>query len=207
MQPPQSRISTATISRWMGCDAVLGGLCVFSIITDGTSTVWTEGQEVKRKKSDQAQYVGIFWLVNGKLVIDSTPLNKAEPYGDHRDHPRSHIDVWEQFQRLGKAPRESEYEEFPRGRVIYDSASGTFTLFADRCILERKDRIKKGVSGVPTPFHNFRFARYSSGISKTETRFRTFGKSPFFVKLAALCNKLLRNDIDCLYIVLRAAIF
>jgi hypothetical protein len=47
---------------------------------------------VKRKKSDQAQYVGIFWLVNGKMVIDSTPLSEAEPYGDHRDHPRSHID-------------------------------------------------------------------------------------------------------------------
>jgi hypothetical protein len=74
-------------------------------------------------------------------VIDSTPLNEAEPYRDHRDHPRSHIDVWEQLQRIGKAPRESEYEEFPRGRVIYDSASATFTLFTDKCILERKDLI------------------------------------------------------------------
>ena len=96
---------------------------------------------MKRKKTDQAQYVGIFWLVHGKLLLDSTLLSEAAPYGDHRDHPRSHIDVWEQFQRLGKAPRESEYEEFPRGRVIYDSASATFTLFADKCILERKDLI------------------------------------------------------------------
>jgi hypothetical protein len=111
---------------------------------------------VKRKKSDQAQYVGIFWLVHGKLLFDSTLLSEAEPYGDHRDHPRSHIDVWEQFQRLGKAPRESEYEEFPRGRVIYDSASATFTLFADRCILERKDLIAQITKELHLP-HKTKF--------------------------------------------------
>jgi hypothetical protein len=27
--------------------------------------------------------LGIFWLVNGNLLIDSTPLSKAERYGDH----------------------------------------------------------------------------------------------------------------------------
>jgi hypothetical protein len=96
---------------------------------------------VKRKKSDQAQYVGIFWLVHGKLVIDSTPLREAEPYGDSLTHPRSHIDVWAQFQRIGKVPPESEYEEYPRGRVMHHPKSGEFTILTDPCILARKDLI------------------------------------------------------------------
>ena len=84
---------------------------------------------------------GIFWLVSGKLVIDSTSLDQAESYGDHVTHPRSHIDVWTQFQRIGKVPHESEYEEFPRGRVMHHPASGEFTILADKCITDRKELV------------------------------------------------------------------
>jgi hypothetical protein len=38
--------------------------------------------------------VGIFWLVGGSLIIDSTPLSEAEQYGDHLTQPRSHLEVW-----------------------------------------------------------------------------------------------------------------
>jgi hypothetical protein len=94
-----------------------------------------------KKKSNETPHVGIFWLVAGKLIIDSTPLNEAEPYGDRVTHPRSHIDVWEQFQQVGKAPRESEYEEYPRGRVMHHPKSGEYTILADKCILDRKELI------------------------------------------------------------------
>jgi hypothetical protein len=32
--------------------------------------------------SVQKQMVGIFWLVDGRLIIDASPLSEAEPYGD-----------------------------------------------------------------------------------------------------------------------------
>jgi hypothetical protein len=35
------------------------------------------------KRRKKPPYVGIFWLVDGKLVVDSVPLSEAEPYGDH----------------------------------------------------------------------------------------------------------------------------
>jgi hypothetical protein len=87
--------------------------------------------------------VGIFWLVKNRLLIDSSPLDQAEPYGEHLTHPRSHIDVWTQFQRIGKVPHESEYEEFPRGRVMHHLASGEFTILADKCILDRKELVSE----------------------------------------------------------------
>jgi hypothetical protein len=85
--------------------------------------------------------MGIFWLVDNRLIIDSSPIDQAEPYGDHVTHPQSHIDVWQHFQRLGKVTPESEYEEYPRGRVMHHPASGEFTILADPCILARKDLI------------------------------------------------------------------
>jgi hypothetical protein len=92
--------------------------------------------------------LGIFWLVDGKLLIDDVPLSECEQYGDHLNHPGSHIRVWEHWQKVGKVPAETEYEEYARGRVICDMKTKRFTLLADKCILKRKDliaEIKKGL--------------------------------------------------------------
>jgi hypothetical protein len=109
-----------------------------------------EGKQMRKQESHEP-CVGIFWFFRGKLVIDSSTLKEAEPYGDHLTHPRSHIDVWQQFQQVGKVPRESEYEEYPRGRVMHHPASGEFMILADKCILDHKDLIAqiKGALRLP----------------------------------------------------------
>jgi hypothetical protein len=96
-------------------------------------------------------HVGIFWLVGGKLLINSTPLNAAEAYGDHLTHPRGHDEVWEQFQQSGTAPPEMEYEESPRGRVMFNKKTQRFTMLADRCILRDKSVVSKIVSEMNLP--------------------------------------------------------
>lgn len=90
-----------------------------------------------RRKAPEPQ-VGIFWLVNGKLVMDSTALSLAEEYGTFKVHPGDHCSVWEKLKRGGAAPAEVEYEECPRGRVMYDTTARRFQLLADKCILKDK---------------------------------------------------------------------
>jgi hypothetical protein len=99
----------------------------------------------KRKTSTRATEprVGIFWLVDGKTLIDSTSLSEAAPYGDHLTHPRGHIDVWEQWRLSGLVSQEMEYEEPPRGRVIYHTKTRRFTFLADRCILRDKNVVRR----------------------------------------------------------------
>ena len=89
---------------------------------------------------------GIFWGIRvGKgrvLVTDATVLSHAEAYGADLTHPRGHYDVWEAWQRLGVAglllyglPAEiadSEYEDHPRGRIVYDTQTERFILYADQ---------------------------------------------------------------------------
>lgn len=82
--------------------------------------------------------VGIFWLLGEKLVFDTCPLSQAEHYGDIRIHSRNHISVWEQLRSAKAVPPELEYEEPPRGRVMYDVKKGRFSILADRCILRRR---------------------------------------------------------------------
>ena len=87
--------------------------------------------------------LGVFWLVDGKLLIESAPLSECEQYGDQLNYPGSHIRVWERWQEFGKVPAETEYEEYARGRAMYSPSTNTFTLLADRCILKRKELIAK----------------------------------------------------------------
>ena len=81
--------------------------------------------------------VGIFWLLGSRLFVQCIPLDRAEKYGNCLSNPVSHIDHWAVLQTNGEVPRDVEYEQPPRGRVVYDRSRDRFVLLADRCILKR----------------------------------------------------------------------
>jgi hypothetical protein len=89
--------------------------------------------------------VGIFWGVAevGRpffLLADLVPLREAELYGDFLSHG-GHYEYWEKLAALSvgelrrrghpTAPVWSEYEEWPRGRVVYHVRTGRFVVYAD----------------------------------------------------------------------------
>jgi hypothetical protein len=96
-------------------------------------------------------HVGIFWLFQGKVITDSTPLSKAEPYGECLTHPRSHLEHWTDLQHSGSVPADVEYEEPPRGRVVYFPANDRFVPYADRCILSKKTVLKRIMTALFLP--------------------------------------------------------
>ena len=86
--------------------------------------------------------VGIFWLVGGVLVVERSTLDEAEAYGDCITHAAGHYERWEEWQKLGTArlvtmgyPEiipSTEYDEWPRGRVVYEVPARRFVIYADR---------------------------------------------------------------------------
>ena len=115
-----------------------------------------ESAQGQRKRSARTTepLVGIFWLVKQNLLIDSTLLSAAEEYDHFKIHSGNHISVWEKFQQNGTAPREMEYEEAPRGRVMYNTKTRRFTLLADKCILKDKRIVSKIMSEMNLPSKN-----------------------------------------------------
>ncbi|MGI8839538.1 MAG: hypothetical protein ACR2F8_01935 [Caulobacteraceae bacterium] len=104
-----------------------------------------------------APHVGIFWSVPvaagaSRLLIDTEPLARAETYGDFLTHPRGHHEVWTAWRRLGTgwlkargwpfAILTHEYEDFPRGRVVFHVSTSAFWIYADRR-LQREDDIAR----------------------------------------------------------------
>lgn len=86
--------------------------------------------------------VGIFWVVSGRLLIDSTTVSDAEDCGECKTHGRSHMEYWDDLVRIAAIP-DGGYEEHPRGRVVYNTQSRQFTIYADKCILRKKAAIKR----------------------------------------------------------------
>jgi len=95
--------------------------------------------------------VGIFWLVGKRLVIDTIPLSEAGKYGDFKIYEGDHVTLWEEMERRGEVPRGSDYEEHPRGRVNFNSKTQRFNLYADACILRKKDVVAKLMSLMHLP--------------------------------------------------------
>ena len=87
--------------------------------------------------------VGIFWLVGTRLVIGTAPLSEAGNYGDFKIYEGDHITLWAEMEECREVPRDSDYEEHPRGRVNFNTKTQRFTLFADPCILRKKGVVKK----------------------------------------------------------------
>jgi hypothetical protein len=99
-----------------------------------------------RTMDEPMPYVGIFWFVpvdgvSSTIVFDRTTLAAAEPYGDFLTHPTGHFEFWAGLRRRGSAalaadglpdtPCRHEYEDYPRGRIVYDSDGDLFVVYAD----------------------------------------------------------------------------
>jgi hypothetical protein len=92
-------------------------------------------------------HLGIFWMVQTKngaarLLAAGCPLEQAEPYGDFLTYGPGHYDTWTKWRRdrgIGPALRDivrsHEYEDWPRGRIVFDRSKDRFILYADRKLM------------------------------------------------------------------------
>ncbi len=96
--------------------------------------------------SPQSPLVGIFWCVRDSagsrhILTKHCTLDAAEEYGDCLTFGPGHYEVWENWRSAGALQpplasivRSHEYEEWPRGRIVFDRKADRFFLYADRRI-------------------------------------------------------------------------
>jgi hypothetical protein len=99
---------------------------------------------VNEKSQHETPHVGIFWVVqtsNGeaRLLAAGCPLDQAESYGDCLTYGPGHYETWAQWRKdrtLNPAWHaivwSREYEDWPRGRIVFDRSRDLFILYADR---------------------------------------------------------------------------
>ncbi len=96
-------------------------------------------------------FVGIFFVVNDHVLVESSQLSEAELGSEFADHRRSHEVFWAELQNSGRVPRDQEYFEFPRGRSVYNNLTGQHVLYMDRCIIKRPALVREIRRGLQLP--------------------------------------------------------
>jgi hypothetical protein len=79
-------------------------------------------------------------------------LAAAEEYGDFITCPHGHYEVWEGWRTRRAADlivRDAEYEEWPRGRVVFNSIKGQFIVYADKQIPQGELQRVPEYFGIP----------------------------------------------------------
>lgn len=121
---------------------------------------------------DAEPHVGIFWMImtsaGAQLLAASCPLSKAEPYDECKTFGPGHYQIWQGWRRsreLDAAARSVviayEYEDWPRGRIVFNQTKARFILYADRKLLrhstiaaiERRFALPADRTEVETDFH------------------------------------------------------
>jgi hypothetical protein len=117
--------------------------------------------------------VGIFWMVEtgrreARLLTAGCLLESAEPYGDFLTFPDGHYEVWGRWRNSkGTDPamravvRAFEYEDWPRGRIVFERLKKRFLLYADRKLMlpgsiariQKRFAISPDRTTVETDFH------------------------------------------------------
>jgi hypothetical protein len=91
--------------------------------------------------------LGIFFLVDGELIVESMPISEGEDDGDFVNDRRSHQESWipiarelerQRIKRFGG----KSYDYYPRGRCLYSKKSKRFCLYVDPCI-DRFPRVRE----------------------------------------------------------------
>jgi hypothetical protein len=106
-----------------------------------------QGDTLNEPDQRETPQVGIFWVAqtsNGetRLLTAGCPLDQAEPYGDCLTYGPGHYETWAHWRRdrtVDPALRAivclHEYEDWPRGSIVFDRSRDLFILYADRKLL------------------------------------------------------------------------
>ena len=90
---------------------------------------------VQRSRLASVPEVGIFWLIDGKLVANSIPWRQADIHGGFYNGKNDHAAFWTTLQRLLPQLKGLEYTDYPRGRVLFDSTEEVFLVYSPRGIV------------------------------------------------------------------------
>ncbi|MFA5071183.1 MAG: hypothetical protein WC511_02320 [Candidatus Pacearchaeota archaeon] len=106
-----------------------------------------------KSKTASIPEVGIFWVdVNNptkKIWGKSIPLNKAETWDGNKIYSGDHYSEWKEIKRENPKWKHFEYEEIPRGRIVFfaDPNKNIFRVYLPKK-LKKNMEVQEAIKGV-----------------------------------------------------------
>lgn len=106
---------------------------------------------VKILKEGLSPEVGPFYFIDGVVYSSGEPVRDLEPsLIGTVDSDETHYDYWKFYQSVFGS-RNLDYDYYPRGRVVYDSKSDKYYLYADPCIRKDQNSLNKIIDEFNLP--------------------------------------------------------
>lgn len=96
----------------------------------------------KLAKDRKEAEVGVFFIINGKLLARSSPWSVVPPFGGYRTYGLGLGDYWCSLLDAKKVSALNLHDLTPRGRVSYDNTAGEFTVYTDLCTAKSEQWIR-----------------------------------------------------------------
>ena len=85
---------------------------------------------------DAVGKIGIFWWHNGRVLSAISPVAEGTAVNGIVDSAFAHVDTWPNLQKRHRELRDLEYEDVPRGRVLFLQRQNKFRVLLDKKLLE-----------------------------------------------------------------------
>jgi len=118
--------------------------------------------------------VGIFFFIDGEILLDAVPVENGEPYGNAIQHG-GHYEFWETLVPKTLTERKFKaraYDAYPRGRVVYFPEKNKYCIYHDRCLKLNTD--------VTTVIEKFGLEGADIELEKDE-HYKCAGCNPYFM--------------------------
>jgi len=103
--------------------------------------------------------IGIFYLINGRIVSETAPFSTIRPSGGVRAYPRQHYEMWSELQKKDSDIWDLDCYALPRGRVLYNEKARKFEILADHHILEKDSLLARIVQEFHLDKSNVQFRK------------------------------------------------
>jgi len=80
--------------------------------------------------------IGLFWIYDNQIFPVFQDLNDITEIDGFKDSDLSHYQIWDFIKTQHKKFYLYEYENIPRGRVVYDIKNDIFIIYCNMTILQ-----------------------------------------------------------------------
>lgn len=86
--------------------------------------------------------IGIFWIYKSQIYLKTIKVDEVKSINSFMDSDFSHYQVWNEISSQNKDFYLYEYEDIPRGRVIYDIKNSQYIVYSNNDVINSNEAKK-----------------------------------------------------------------